>query len=191
MSRLDRDAQGRGARRPSVYALHARLAQLFSDAAHDGIIARNPCSRRTSPGTGTQRPYVATTKQVWALYDHCPPKIRPAILLAAHAGLRLAEVAALRPRTSTSCARDLAGDPVGRPPFKSDISSNPIPIPKELALILSRAVAGGDGGRSSATQTVAGGRTLDDRARLRAAREQVRAAQRLPVPGLRHYSPRC
>jgi hypothetical protein len=29
-----------------VYALHARLAQVMSDAVHDGIIARSPCSRR-------------------------------------------------------------------------------------------------------------------------------------------------
>jgi hypothetical protein len=39
-----------------VYALHARLSQLLSDAVHDGIVPRNPCSRRTSPGTGKQRP---------------------------------------------------------------------------------------------------------------------------------------
>ncbi len=35
-----------------VYALHARLAQLFSDAVHDGLVAKSPCSRRTSPGGG-------------------------------------------------------------------------------------------------------------------------------------------
>lgn len=58
--------------------------------------ARNPCSRRTSPGMGKQRPYVATTKQIWALYDSVPAGVRPAILLGAHAGLRLAEAAALR-----------------------------------------------------------------------------------------------
>lgn len=50
-----------------VYALHARLSQLFSDAVHDELVARSPCSRRTSPGMGKQRPYVATTVQVWAL----------------------------------------------------------------------------------------------------------------------------
>ena len=81
-----------------VYALHARLSQLFSDAVHDGIVPRNPCSRRTSPGTGKQRPYVATTEQIWALHNAVPAGIRPAILLGAHAGLRLAEAAALRPK---------------------------------------------------------------------------------------------
>src|SRR5829696_3063866 len=60
-----------------TYALHVRLSQLFSDAVHDGIVPRNPCSRRTSPGTGKQRPYVATTEQVWALYNAVPAGIRP------------------------------------------------------------------------------------------------------------------
>jgi hypothetical protein len=39
-----------------VYALHNRLSQLMSDAVHDGILARNPCSRRTTPGAGKPRP---------------------------------------------------------------------------------------------------------------------------------------
>ncbi len=30
-----------------VYALHSRLSQVMSDAVHDGLLARNPCSRRT------------------------------------------------------------------------------------------------------------------------------------------------
>ena len=68
----------------------------MSDAVHDGVIARNPCSRRTSPGTGSQRPYVATTEQVWVLHDAVPAGIRPAVLLGAFVGLRLAEAAALR-----------------------------------------------------------------------------------------------
>jgi hypothetical protein len=42
----------------------AELAQIMSDAVHDGILPRSPCSRRTSPGQGRQRPYVATTEQV-------------------------------------------------------------------------------------------------------------------------------
>jgi hypothetical protein len=48
-----------------VYALHARLAQVLADAVHDGVLARNPRSRRTAPRTGSQRPYVATTEQIW------------------------------------------------------------------------------------------------------------------------------
>lgn len=49
-----------------VYALHSRLAQVFSDAVHDGLVAKSPCSRRTSPAAGKQRPYVCTTEQMWA-----------------------------------------------------------------------------------------------------------------------------
>jgi hypothetical protein len=50
-----------------IYALHSRLAQLLADPVHDGVLARNPCSRRTAPRTGSQRP--ATTEQIWALHD--------------------------------------------------------------------------------------------------------------------------
>jgi len=70
---------------------------LLPDAeSHDGLFAGNPCSRRTSAGMGKQRPYVATTQQVWALHDAVPEGVRPAVLLGAHAGLRFAEAAALR-----------------------------------------------------------------------------------------------
>ena len=79
-----------------VYALYARLSQLFADAVHDGLVARNPCWRRRSPWMGKQRPFVATAEQVWAIYDAVPEGVRPAILLGAHAGSRLAEAAALR-----------------------------------------------------------------------------------------------
>jgi hypothetical protein len=39
-----------------VYALHSRLAQVMGDAVHDGILARNPCSRRTSPAPASSDP---------------------------------------------------------------------------------------------------------------------------------------
>jgi integrase len=129
-----------------VYALHARLSQLFSDAVHDGIVPRNPCSRRTSPGAGSQTPYVATTAQVWALYDAVPVGIRPAILLGAHAGLRLAEAAALRPE-DVDFMRGVVIPTIQWPaePLKSDTSRTPIPVPNELALELSAALAVGNG----------------------------------------------
>jgi len=129
-----------------VYALHARLSQLFSDAVHDGIVPRNPCSRRTSPGTGKQRPYVATTEQVWALHNAVSAGIRPAILLGAHAGLRLAEAAALRPE-DVDFIRGVVSPAIQWPnePLKSDTSKTPIPIPNELSLELSAAVARGRG----------------------------------------------
>ena len=41
-----------------VYALHSRLSQIMSDAVHDGVLGRNPCSRRTSPPMGKAKVYV-------------------------------------------------------------------------------------------------------------------------------------
>jgi integrase len=79
-----------------IYALHGRLSQLFSDAVHDGIVAKSPCSRRTSPGAGKQRAYVATTEQVWALHDAMPDRLKAAVLLGAFVGLRTAEACGLR-----------------------------------------------------------------------------------------------
>jgi integrase len=79
-----------------IYALHQRLAQIMTDAVHDGLIAKSPCSRRTSPGLGEQRVYVATTEQVWQLYELFPERMRLAVLLGAFVGLRLAEACGLR-----------------------------------------------------------------------------------------------
>jgi integrase len=80
-----------------VYALHSRLAQIMSDAVHDGLLVKSPCSRRTSPHLAEQRIYVATTGQVWELYDLFPARTRLAILLGAFVGLRLGEACGLRP----------------------------------------------------------------------------------------------
>ena len=53
--------------RSYVYSIHRRLHQVLEDAVHDGILPKNPVSRRTSPPTPQQRPYVATTAQVLSL----------------------------------------------------------------------------------------------------------------------------
>ena len=50
-------------------ALHGRLAQIMGDAARHGRLPRSP---RTSPGQIRQRPYVATTEQVWTLHGVMP-----------------------------------------------------------------------------------------------------------------------
>ena len=49
-----------------VYAIHSRLSQILGDACHDGLLGRNPCSRRTAPPMGKPKPYCASTEQVWA-----------------------------------------------------------------------------------------------------------------------------
>lgn len=125
-----------------VYALHGRLSQLFADAVHDGLVAKSPCSRRTSPGAGKQRAYVATTEQVWALHDALPEHLRPAVLLGAFAGLRVAEACGLRVG-DVDFMRGVVTPAVQYPaePLKSETSRTAVPIPQELALQLSAHVA--------------------------------------------------
>lgn len=124
-----------------VYALHARLSQLYADAVHDGLVAKSPCSRRTSPRAGKQRPYVATTEQVWALHDAVPAHLRPAILLGAFVGLRLAEACGLRV-TDVDFMRGVVSPAVQYPadPLKTETSRTAVPIPQSLALELSQHV---------------------------------------------------
>jgi integrase len=124
-----------------IYALHARLAQIFSDAVLDGVLGRSPTSRRTAPRTGRQRPYVATTAQIWALHDALEPRYRAGLLLAAFAGLRLAEVCGLRV-SDVDFMRGIV-HPVQQYPaeeLKTEFSKWPVPIPHDLALELSRHV---------------------------------------------------
>jgi integrase len=172
-----------------VYALHSRLSQVMSDAVHDGLLARNPCSRRTSPGAGGQRPYVATTEQVWALHDAVADHLRPSILLGAFVGLRTAEVVGLRVR-DVDFMRGVVR-PVQQgdgEPLKSETSRTPLPIPQELSVQLSAAVArwGGDhvvtdgAGRQTSTWAI-------ERA-IRSARPKVPGLpEAFRFHDLRHY----
>jgi integrase len=173
----------------TVYALHARLSHIFADAVHDGLVPKSPVSRRTSPGAGKQRPYVATTKQVWALYDAMPESMRPAILLAAFAGLRVAEVAALR-TIDVDFMRGVITPQIQYPaePLKTEMSRTPIPIPRELALQLnfnptkwgSDTIVTGEWGRSVAPYTI--------ETNFRRARVQVEGLPKgFRFHDLRHY----
>lgn len=124
-----------------VYALHSRLTQILADAVHDGVLGRNPCSKRTSPPAGKQKPYVCTTEQVWALHDAMPDHLKVAVLLGAFAGLRVAEVSGLRV-ADVDFIRGIVHPVQQWPgkPLKTDGSSQPIPIPNDLALLLSASV---------------------------------------------------
>lgn len=125
-----------------VYALHARLAQVYADAVHDGLVAKSPCSRRTSPAAGKQRPYVCTTEQMWALHDAMPERLRAAVLLGALAGLRDAEACGLR-IADIDFMRGIVTPAVQYPaePLKTETSKSALPIPQSLALALSAHVA--------------------------------------------------
>ncbi|CAI9386061.1 site-specific integrase [Microbacterium sp. T2.11-28] len=120
-----------------TYAVHRRLHQVLSDAVHDGIIVRNPVSRRTSPPTPSQRAYVATTDQVWALYDALKPAYRNMLLLGAFAGLRVAEMAALtRDDIDWDNGAITVSAQDGSASLKSERSGDTIPIPLELLRML-------------------------------------------------------
>ncbi|MDN4595913.1 tyrosine-type recombinase/integrase [Leifsonia virtsii] len=173
----------------TVYAIHRRLSQLYTDAVHDGIVAKSPVSRRTSPGAGKQRPYVATTEQVWALHDVLPEHFRPVVLLGAFAGLRVGEIAALRVE-DVDFMRGIISPAIQWPaePLKTDMSKTPIPIPHEVALELNRIPAQwgsstlvvGAYGRPVAPYTI--------ETAFRAAREKVPGLPNgFRIHDLRHY----
>lgn len=121
-----------------VYALHARLSQIYTDAIHDDLVAKNPCSRRTSPKAGEQKPYVATTAQVWALHDAMPEHLRAAMLLGAFVGLRTSEVCGLRV-SDIDFMRGIVSPRVQYPDvvLKTEASKTPVPIPQSLSALLS------------------------------------------------------
>lgn len=126
----------------TVYAVYRRLSQIYADAVHDGIVPRSPCSRRTSPMKGKQVAYVATTDQVWALYEAMPERQRAAILLGAFAGLRVAETCGLRV-ADVDFMRAVLTPAVQYPavPLKTEMAKTPVPIAQSLALELSAHVA--------------------------------------------------
>ena len=96
---------------------------------------------RTAPPMGKQKVYVATTEQVWAIHDAMPEHFRPAVLLGAFAGLRVAEVSALR-ISNVDFTRGVV-HPVRQwpdEPLKTPASDAAIPIPRDLALLLAASV---------------------------------------------------
>lgn len=131
-----------GLEKSTVHALHVRFSSIMGAAHYDGLIVRNPCSRRTSPGKGSRRPYVATTEQIWAIYDAMPGLYRNAVLLGAFAGLRIAEAVALRPQDVDREKRTIT--PHQQWPhqgLKTEHSQWPIPVPEGLITALFDSVA--------------------------------------------------
>ncbi|RST13461.1 tyrosine recombinase XerC [Streptomyces sp. WAC05950] len=131
--------QKEGLQASYVYALHNRLSQVLTDAVHDGLLTSNPCSRRTSPGAGKPRPYVATTEQVWQLYEAFDEHYRLAVLLGAFAGLRVGEVCGLRRGDVAFDEREIR-PAVQYPavPLKTEMSREAIPVPDELVAAIPR-----------------------------------------------------
>jgi integrase len=90
---------------------------------------------------GKPKVYVATTEQIWAIHDAMPDHLRVAVLLGAFAGLRVAEVAALRV-SDVDFIRGVVHPVQQWPakPLKTPGSDQTIPIPQDLALLLSASV---------------------------------------------------
>lgn len=121
----------------TIYALHARLVQIYNEAIEDGYLMKSPAGRRTSPPMGKQRAYVATTAQVWALYDAMPEHARKSIPLAAFAGLRVGEACAFAP-VYLDTVNHVVHPTIQYPaePLKTEISKTPIPVPDNLTKLL-------------------------------------------------------
>ena len=173
----------------TVYATYRRFAQVMGDAVDDGIIPRSPCTRKTAPPQAKQRPYVATTEQVWALYDAMPEHLRVAVLLGAFIGLRVSEAAGLRV-IDVDFMRGIVTPAIQYPaePLKSETSKTAIPIPNELALMLAANVQR-YGGETIVTNEV--GRSSSPWAIERAIRSSRQKVDGLPggfrFHDLRHY----
>jgi integrase len=120
-----------------VYALHSRLSQILADAVHDGLLGRNPCSRRTAPPMGKPKPYVITTEQMWEVHDRMPDHFKVAVLLGAFVGLRVVEVSGLRV-ADVDFLRGVVNPEQQWPgvDLKTEGSKNPVPIPRDLTLLL-------------------------------------------------------
>jgi integrase len=120
-----------------IYALHSRLSQLYTDAIEDGLVAKSPCSRRTSPPAGKPRPYVASEAQVWRLYEVFPEHLRAAVLVGAFMGARDGEACGLT-IANLDLMRGIWHPTAQYPaePLKTETSTTPVPFGQRLALEL-------------------------------------------------------
>jgi integrase len=125
----------------TIELAHRRFKQVLADAVYDGLLGSNPCSRRTSPVAGKKKMYCCSTEQVWQLHDAMPERLRVAILLGAFVGLRIGEVCGLRV-TDVDFTRGVVHpkQQYGGVALKNAASDAPVPIPQDLALLLSASV---------------------------------------------------
>ncbi len=60
------------------YALRGRLSQILGDAVLDGILGRNPCSKRTTPPMGKQK--VDTYGHLWPDTDESTRRVIASVI---------------------------------------------------------------------------------------------------------------
>jgi len=126
---------------PTVAKCYRLLRAICASAVSDEHISRNPC---VIPGAGqetsAQRPSL-TVPEVYALADGVGPAWRAVILLAAFAGLRFGELAALRKTrvdllhgtvTVAEAVSDLAGGVRHVGPPKSEAGRRTVAIPPHM-----------------------------------------------------------
>lgn len=144
---------GYGSRRPStVRQAEVHIKLIVSAFGPMQLAMLKPSHIRSwtadlkASGRATSYVYALHARLSQILNDAVPQGIQPAVLLGAFAGLRLAEAAALRPG-DVDFMRGVVAPVIQWPaqPLKSETSRTPIPIPRELALLLSAAVAHGRG----------------------------------------------
>jgi integrase len=90
---------------------------------------------------GKAKAYCATTAQVWQLHDLVPDHLKVAVLLGAFAGLRVAEVSGLKV-ADVDFIRGIVHPQQqwNDQPLKTPGSGEEVPIPQDLALLLSASV---------------------------------------------------
>jgi integrase len=139
---------------------------------------------------GEQRVYVATTEQVWQLYELFPERMRLAVLLGAFVGLRLSETCGLRPE-DIDFLRAVVHPKVQYPArsLKTKISKTPVPVPASLITECSAQIAAY--GHCGTLLTGEDGRQLSPWAVERAMRKARSKVKGLPAGfryhDLRHY----
>jgi integrase len=139
---------------------------------------------------GEQRIYVATTEQVWQLYELYPERMRLAVLLGAFTGLRIAEACGLRIEDIDflqGIIHPCVQYPARR--LKTKISRTPIPVP--VSLITECSVQVSAYGRHETLLTGGDGCQLSPWAIERAMRTTRKKIKDLPAGfryhDLRHY----
>jgi len=130
--------QDEGLAQSTIHALYRRLVQILAAAVEDRLIPRSPCGRATSVKQGEQRLHVPTTEQVWDIHEAFPEHLRISVLLAAFAGLRVAEIGGLRVDDVQFLRREIV-PAVQYPsePLKTPASRWPVPISESMVEALS------------------------------------------------------
>ena len=124
--------------------------------------------------------YVATTEQVWQLYELFPERMRLAVLLGAFAGLRLAEACSLRVE-DIDFLRGVVHPKVQYPAkrLKTKASQTSIPVPASFIVACSAQIS--VYGRSETLMTAVDGRQLSPWAIERAMRKARSKVDGLPA----------